>query len=310
MRGMEHFITQHNALTQNEVAEVKELIAAVAIEDGMSPLGEHVLIHLHHGGDDDAIQLLARNKDNLLIGYLHLDITDSVAGPAVEVAVQPEARGQGLGTALVKTAETLTNGQPIRLWAHGTNTTAHYLANALGYAKVRELWQMRRSLFISVDPCEILNGIKIRNFVIGQDEDAWLAANKEIFAQHPDQGSWTTNDLQIRISESWFDPAGFFLATDENDNIIGFNWTKIHGGHKHGDHQHPEIGEIYVLGVKSEVAGSGLGRALTIRGLEYLREHGLPAVMLYVEAENERAITLYESVGFTHWDTDIMFREK
>jgi mycothiol synthase len=112
------------------------------------------------------------------------------------------------------------------------------------------------------------------------------------------------------MGEPWFDPAGFFLATDANDNIVGFNWTKIHGGHKHGEHQHPEIGELYVLGVLPAAAGNGLGRALTIRGLEYLRDHGLPAVMLYVEAQNERAINLYKSVGFSHWDTDIMFREK
>jgi len=307
---MEFFITQHNALTQTEVAEVKALIAAVAIEDGMAPLGEHVLIHLHHGGDQNAIQLLARDKNNSLIGYLHLDTTDSVAGPAVEVAVEPEARGQGLGSALVKKAETLTSGQPIRLWAHGLNGTAHFLAHALGYAKVRELWQMRRSLFTPVDICEVPSAIKIRNFVVGQDESAWLATNAEIFAHHPDQGSWTNEDLQIRISESWFDPAGFFLATDEGDNIVGFNWTKIHGGHKHGEHQHPEIGELYVIGVLPTAGGSGLGRALTIRGLEYLRDQGLPAVMLYVEAQNERAIKLYKSVGFSHWDTDIMFREK
>jgi len=307
---MEFFITQHSALTQNEVAEVKALIAAVAIEDGMAPLGEHVLIHLHHGGDQDAIQLLARNHENSLIGYLHLDATDTVAGPAVEVAVQPDARGQGLATAMVKTAETLTSGVPIRLWAHGLNGTAHFLASALGYAKVRELWQMRRSLFTSLDFAEVPDGIRIRSFVVGQDEDAWLTANKEIFTLHPDQGSWTNEDLQIRMGESWFDPAGFFLAIDANENIVGYNWTKVHGGHKHGDHQHPEIGELYVLGVLPSSAGNGLGRALTIRGLEYLRDQGLPAVMLYVEAQAERAIKLYESVGFTHWDTDIMFREK
>ena len=307
---MEFNITQHNSLTQNEVAEVKALIAAVAIEDGMAPLGEHVLIHLHHGGDQDAIQLLARDLDNSLIGYLHLDATDSVAGPAVEVAVQPDARGQGLGTALVKTAETLTAGQPIRLWAHGLNGTAHFLAHALGYAKVRELWQMRRSLFTPIETCDVPTGIQIRSFVVGQDEDAWLALNKEIFALHPDQGSWTKDDLLIRMGESWFDPNGFFLAVDDADKIVGFNWTKIHGGHKHGDHQHPEIGEIYVLGVTPTDAGRGLGKALTICGLEYLRGHGLPAVMLYVEAQNQRAIKLYEAVGFTHWDTDIMFREK
>ncbi|MBV5268365.1 MAG: hypothetical protein JZU67_07720, partial [Burkholderiaceae bacterium] len=31
--------------------------------------------------------------------------------------------------------------------------------------------------------------------------------------------------------------------------------------------------------------------------------------MLYVDANNQAAISLYESLGFAHWDTDVMFRK-
>lgn len=306
---MEFQITQHKKLDNPQIAQIKSLIAQVAIEDGMSPLGEHVLIHLHHGGDDEAIHLLAWDAGKNLIGYLHLDITDEVAGPAAEVAVIPSSRGQGVGTALVHQAEELTNGQSIRLWAHGINGTAHLLASTLGYSKIRELWQMRRSLFSEIQPVVEASDISIRTFIPGQDESEWLELNKEIFAEHPEQGNWSAADLAVRMKEAWFDPAGFFLALNYRDQIIGFSWTKIHGGHKHGDHQHPEIGEIYVLGVSPQLRRTGLGKALTVKSLEYLRDEGLPATMLYVEAENQTAISLYESVGFTHWDTDIMFRK-
>ena len=63
-----------------------------------------------------------------------------------------------------------------------------------------------------------------------------------------------------------------------------------------------------MVGVDPAAQGSGLGRALTLAGLGYLQSRGLPAVMLYVDEENRPAIRLYESLGFTHWHTDVMYR--
>ncbi len=81
----------------------------------------------------------------------------------------------------------------------------------------------------------------------------------------------------------------------------------MHDGDE-GPGGHKAIGEVYVVGVDPAEQGSGLGRALTLAGLEHLRSRGLDQVMLYVDEDNPSAIRLYESLGFTRWDVDVMYR--
>jgi mycothiol synthase len=169
---------------------------------------------------------------------------------------------------------------------------------------------MRRSLQTRIGRPQLAEGISVRTFVPGADEDAWVTLNQRAFARHPEQGAWTRADLELREREPWFDPDGFFLA-ERDGKLVGFHWTKIHGSEldqsDKSRHGHEPIGEVYVVGVDPDERGSGLGRALTIVGLRYLRSRGLSQVMLYVDETNAPAIALYESLGFAHWGTDVMY---
>jgi mycothiol synthase len=296
-------------LPARQAADVLELVERAAEEDGVSPLSEHVMLHLRYGGDPRARNILLWH-DGELAGYGHLDPTDPVAGPAGEMVIDPAARQGGLGLELGRAlaAEAGTHG--LRLWAHGDLPAATRLATAAGFVRSRALWQMRRSLQTRIGKPQLANGISIRTFRAGEDEDAWVALNHRAFSRHPEQGAWTREDLDLREREPWFDPDGFFLA-ERAGQLAGFHWTKIHGGNQSpGDadgHAHEAIGEVYVVGVDPSERGTGLGRALTLVGLRYLRARGLTQVMLYVDETNTPAIGLYEALGFTHWDTDVMF---
>ncbi len=304
---MQFSIDTCSHLTPEQTSRVIQITLDAAIVDEMAPLSEHVLIHLHHGGDSHDEHMIAIDQAGEIQGYLHLDATDAVEGPVLEVVVHPDARRNGIGKALVQAALDRTSDSRIRLWAHGELSSAYGLSENLGFEKSRELWQMRRSLFAPFPKAQFSPEIVIRAFEVGADENNWLELNSQVFADHPEQGRMTREDLDVRMSEAWFDPTGFLIATRDG-KMVGYHWTKVHGGQ--GTHGHSEIGEIYVLGVAPSERGTGLARALSIRGLEHLRSQGLPAAMLYVDADNTAAIRLYEFLGFAHWDTDVMFRKE
>lgn len=296
-------LTVATRLNAEQIQDITDLITRVTKEDGRSPISEHVWLHLRQGGDDADQHVLAYTGD-YLIGYAHLDDTDPVDGPSAELAVLPRERRHGVGRLLVSELLRMTGGR-LRLWAHGEQAGSADLARSLGFTRNRVLWQMRRSLLAPLGTPVLPAHIVIEAFDPAKHLDQWLDVNRRAFAHLPDQGSWTAEDLLARLSEPWFDPRGFLIAIDTTTNTLcGFHWTKVHGHHG----SHDPIGEIYVLGVDPAYHGHGLGRALSLAGLQYLRDCGLGQAMLYVEATNAPAISLYESLGFARWDTDVLYR--
>jgi len=304
-------------LTRTQQEAVLRLIAGTTAFDNTPPIAEHILLHLRHGGDKADSHLLVE-KEGEVIGYAHQDQTDLVAGPSVELVVDPKFRGAGVGKQLLSKAIEIC-GKELRLWVHGDQPAAKALASSFGFEKIRTVFQMSRALtdiqqLPKLDKA-VGEDIVIRSFLPGIDSDAWLSLNNKVFKEHPEQGNWQLANLNIRINEEWFDEQGFFLA-EVNNKIIGSTWTKIHGSHTHQhegeieSHAHPAIGEIYITAVDQEYSGRGIGKALTITALNYLKYQGLSNAMLYVDFDNKAALNLYKSLGFTQSGMDILYKLK
>ena len=267
-------------LTDAQIAFVLDLAAAAERADGVYPLSEDVVLAVRHGGGRHLLTDA---------GYAHLGEDSG------ELVVHPDHRRRGHGTALLRAA----GDGPLTFWAHGDEPGAHAFAEKNGFDRVRVLWQMRRPLGPELPPIPFPEGVTIRHFRPGHDEKAWLAVNARAFAHHPEQGRWTEHDLEMREAESWFDPAGFLLAVDIEDTLLGFHWTKVH----------PDaIGEIYVLGVDPGTHRKGLGAALSVAGLSHLKDLGLSTAMLYVDESNTAAVGLYRRLGFEIYSTDVSYR--
>ncbi|SIQ18651.1 mycothiol synthase [Micromonospora avicenniae] len=295
-------VTRADRLSPTEIADVLALARAAGDTDGADPFDEHTLLRLRDP-EAPAVHLIARAGDGTLSGYAHLDTTDPAAGVGVELVTHPARRRNGVGRALARGAVAAATG-PLRAWAHGDHPSAAALAVDLGFTRARVLWQLRRSLTAPVTEPRLPDGVTLRAFQPGVDDDSWLALNARAFAEHPEQGRWTAEDLRVRLAEPWFDPAGFLLAVEESTGqLLGFHWTKVH--ERPGS---ARIGEVYVLGVDPAAHRGGLGRALTAAGLAYLRDRrGLDRVMLYVDESNSPAVALYERLGFLRWSAHVNY---
>ena len=279
-------------------AAVRAVVASAAHEDAATPLDEAALLALRHG------------LGSSLLWTAGVEGVEGVGGiegfawrhdGALDLVVDPSARGRGTGAALAASA-TAEPG-PLTAWSHGNHPAAAVLARRHGFDRVRDLWVMRRTLS-DLPPEEHGDGIDVRTFVPGRDEDAFLTLNAQAFADHPEQGRLDRRGLEERMAEPWFDPNGFFLA-ERDGQLLGFHWTKVHDGPR-------AVGEVYVVGVSPHAQGLGLGRRLTAVGLQHLASRGLPQVLLYVESDNNAAVAVYQRLGFTHapQDTHVQYRRR
>lgn len=302
----------HGSPEPDALRALRELAGTAEEADGNPPLSEQTLVELRSTADPDAVigayaylvQGPATNSGEL-VGVVIAVLGDP---GTLEMVVDPAFRDSGVAGALLEALGQHTELGKLRAWAHGNHEAAARLAETYGFAPVRELWRMRMITGTPVPAAVVPEGISIRAFNPDSDGPGWIAANAAAFAHHPEQGSMTLDDLEARMAEDWFDPAGFLLAVNAQEQIVGFHWTKVHPALSSpvtGEHQ--RIGEIYVVGVIPEAQGTGLGKVLTLAGITHLNSLGLPALMLYVDADNVAAVSLYRKLGFTKWDVDVMY---
>ncbi|MFC8921181.1 mycothiol synthase [Cellulosimicrobium sp. NPDC057127] len=337
---METAILWHTGplIDDDEVAQVHALAADAERTDGAAPLSEQPLLNLRTHSDDVVHLLTWRSGE--LAGYAQVDRRGDVA--SAELVVRPAHRRHGLGFHLLAsagdraaagsagpdegeedgtspaagsaaassaTAGSATAGSgrpPLRVWAHGDLPAARALAARSGYVPVRELLVLERPLGGAAQhPLPVVPaGLRLRAFVPGQDDEAWVRANALAFASHPEQGRITVADLHDRVREDWFDPAGLLLLErDGSGELVGFVWTKIPVGQDDGARE----GEIYVVGVVPDAQGEGLGGLLTGVGLAHLAGAGVTTAVLYVDGDNAPAVRTYERAGFTRREVHVQY---
>jgi mycothiol synthase len=287
-------IETRRKLDGRELDVVERLISDAADHDGFPPLSDHLLLDLERQGSGFAA-VLAFDAVEGLAGYAQLARAN--ASTVVELVIAPDQRAQleALAQQLLRAALEVADaantetdrGGSVHWWVHHPDNRVGAVAAAVGLQLGRRLLQMRRAL-----PIDETTTVETRAFVVGRDEAEWVRVNNAAFHDHPEQGGWTIETLQQREAEPWFDPSGFRLH-ERDGRLAAFCWTKVHGNTT------PPLGEIYVIAVDPPYHGLGLGKALTIAGLDHLAGRGVTVGMLHVDAANTSAMSLYERLGFS-----------
>jgi mycothiol synthase len=286
-------------MTPDGLAAVTALLDAAERVDGRRPLGDHHWVDLVHGAQPGFAAVLAWEPP-LAHPVAYAQVSRGIDGWEIQLVVDPDHRArlvelgvEALGAALAVVRS--EGGGRVNWWAFTPADDHERIAERLGLRPDRGLYQMRRPL-----PTEAVTDVATRPFEVGRDEDAWLRVNNRAFATHPEQGGWDVDTLRAREAEPWFDPAGFLLH-ERDGRLAAFCWTKVHDDHE------PRLGEIYVIAVDPDFHGLGLGRDLTLAGLDWLHRGGIDIGMLYVDAGNDAAVGLYRKLGFTVHHTDRAF---
>ncbi|MBN1878324.1 MAG: GNAT family N-acetyltransferase [Anaerolineae bacterium] len=99
-------------------------------------------------------------------------------------------------------------------------------------------------------------------------------------------------DQDIEDKEELLDPHSwadtYYAVVNEHDELVGFFYF---------EQENEKV--IVGLGMKPEYTGQGLGQAFVQAGLEFARRKFKPAKFcLSVATFNQRAISVYEKVGF------------
>lgn len=275
---------------------VRRIAEACDAHDGVITLNEQTCLELKYRGLRDARLWLARSstaQTGHAVGFALLH------NGSLDLAVEPDARGRGTGTALAGAA--LSAVDRVEAWSHADDPAAARIADRFGLPRERELLIMARPTAQALPTVELPANVALSTFD-PRDTEAVLSVNAAAFTHHPEQGHMTAEDFVERTREAWFDPAGLFLAKGRDGELLGFHWTKVHRD------EEPPYGEVYVVAVNPRAAGRGLGRALTDIGLRHLADTGVDQVILYVDADNEPAVALYRGLGFRRLRTEVQYR--
>ena len=179
------------------------------------------------------------------------------------------------------------------LFAPLEDTHLSSILDELGFIVERNVYSLARGMELPPGKPSLPGGYAIRPFVKGVDEAAWCRVRNAAFATVKGNDAPQSADDVLRMASSPDGIEGAMLVLEERGRAVA-----VARGSKDELDGKPamNIGPIAVL---PERQGMGLGRALLRALVSIALEKGIGMTTLSVNADNETALKLYVSEGFT-----------
>lgn len=295
---MVSMLVSSGADLQSERHVAREFVSATEVEHGHPILSDHLRVILESERDTPPDLVIGRAHDNgktLAVAMAapgHGRHVLEVVIPHTHVSSLPTSALAADLIAAVADETAKVGAHALNWWVSAHENWADAVALDLAMHPERELLQMRMS--VTADHRSEFSSIACSTDAIdlGSDLEGVLRVNNRAFADHPEQGGWTRDDLSRRLDAPWFNPADVRVHRRDGD-VIAFCWTKRHAATEHDE----LLGEIYVVAVDPAHHGTGLGRGIVAAGLHHIGTAISPEAMLYVDASNEAAVHLYTRLG-------------
>ena len=302
-------------MASEDIASVSELLDAAARADGRRPLSDHLYLDLVNGGLDGFAGFLASEP-----GHDHpvayAQISRGNDAHAFELVIHPHHRYEmaTIGPELIEAALEVVaadGGGRVNWWVFEPTSAHTALADDASLVQGRTLHPDATRTCPPACRSRSPPGRSCRATTTRSGCGS-TTARSPITAS---RAGGPADTFCQRQQEPWFDVDGFRVLDaaavdrDAHDDgapdrrMAGFCWTKVHPAT--GDEQ--TLGEIYVIAVDPDFHGRGLGAQLTLAGLEHLAGKGIDVGMLYVDADNTAAVTMYQRLGFTVHSTNAAF---
>jgi mycothiol synthase len=215
----------------------------------------------------------------------------------------PVAVGLELLAELERRADTrLARDGRLKAYVAERDETLARLLEASGYRVVRHSFRMEADLAGQPAAPVWPDGIAVRTFRPGEDDQHVYEVQEETFADQVDAEPHPYEEWRHWSFREPFDAELWFLA-EEAAELVGILLARSERG---GDET---LGWISVLGVRRPWRRRGLGRALLLHAFRELRRRGKRRAGLGVDGSNPTgAVQLYEQAGMRvvrrndHWE--------